>query len=363
MDILVIISQALLYISFALLTGSLLLLLVPASFRPALQIPKRLIQLCALSIPILAFFPVLSITLYIAPRLGLAESFKIVLTTYTIGTAWVATLIVSCLLVFLLALVQSLEKKLVVISSLLLVVLLVLTVAWSSHAAALNPVIGITSDFLHLFSVSVWVGTLIIVGWCSKNADNWIPFLKWYSLVAISCLSITALSGIFLMDMLVDGYIAAWPVSYGQGLLIKHLFLLPLILFILANAFLVKFKLSRNPHFNPLRWIRVEALTLLTVFIITAIFTQQAPPHGHFLTNDTVSPLFRLFYDGAINANNRIGFVVHSSSVTFFFGALASIGLTIVSIVKKTPAWLSFLLGCCVVICVYCMIMVTIVVR
>lgn len=343
--------------------GSFILLLVPASYRPGFHVPNKLLLLCSLSIPIFTFLPVLNITLYIAPRLGLVESFKIVLTTYTLGTAWIMTLIVSLLLVFVLTL-KKITGKLTAALSLLLICTLLLTIAWSSHAGALDPVIGTTSDFLHLFSVSIWVGILLVLGWFSTNTDNWLAFLKWFSLVAISCLSITALSGLFLMDVLVDGYIAAWPVSYGQGLLIKHLFLLPLVFFILANAFLVKFKFSRDTYFNPLRWIRIEGLTLLTIFIITAIFTQQAPPHGHFLTNDTVSPLFRLFNDSLIDSSSQIGFVVNSTSVILFFGSIVSIVLTIVSIfIKKVPAWLSFVLGCCIVGCVYSMIMVTVVIR
>ena len=61
-------------------------------------------------------------------------------------------------------------------------------------------------------------------------------------MVAIGCLVATALSGVFLMDVMVDGYIDSWMVSYGQGLLIKHLFLLPVVFYALVNGFIVKYK-------------------------------------------------------------------------------------------------------------------------
>ena len=131
---------------------------------------------------------------------------------------------------------------------------------------------GITSDFIHLAAVSIWVGILLIVGWCSVNHENWLKFLSWFSMVAISCLVATALSGVLLMDILVDGYIDSWMVSYGQGLLIKHLFLLPVVFYALVNGFIVKFKLSKNPTFNPIPWIRVEGFILFVIFTITAIF-------------------------------------------------------------------------------------------
>ena len=58
----------------------------PKQYRPDLKIPKRLLLISGITLPIFAFIPVLDITLFIAPRLGLFESLKIVLTTYTAGT-------------------------------------------------------------------------------------------------------------------------------------------------------------------------------------------------------------------------------------------------------------------------------------
>lgn len=359
MDTLVIISQALLYISFALLTGSFILTLVPASYRPAFHRLAKLLTLCAVSIPVLSFFPVLSITLYIAPRLGFIEALTIVVTTYTIGNAWLATVATSMLLLLALTIKR---QQLANILSLLLTISAMLTVAWASHAAALDMTVGIISGFLHLLSVSVWVGILLVIGWGATNTDNWLAFLKWFSLVAISCLSVTALSGVLLMDVLVDSYIKSWPVAYGQGLFIKHLFLIPLVFFALANAFFVKFKLSRDPQFNPLRWIRAEGLLLLTIFIITAVFSQQSPPHGYFLTADAISPLFKLFYGGEIDITSRIIFDANPGSVGFFFGWIFTSALTVLSIVKKTPSWISYLLGCSVVCCVFLMVMLAVVV-
>ena len=82
-----------------------------ATNRPELNIPKRLLLLSAIGLPVFAFIPVLDITLFIAPRLGLVESLKIVLTTYTVGTAWDFTLLGSIVLVLLIALARSTEKR------------------------------------------------------------------------------------------------------------------------------------------------------------------------------------------------------------------------------------------------------------
>ena len=363
MDILVIISQALLYLCFSVLVGSFILLLVPSKYRPDIKIPKRFLLISAITLPIFAFIPVLDITLYIAPRLGLFESFKIVLTTYTVGTAWDFTLLGSVVLVLLIALARSTEKGIFAFLGLLLTFGLILTVAWSSHAGAIDPIIGIISDFLHLAAVSIWVGILLIVGWCSINHENWLEFLSWFSMVAIGCLVATALSGVFLMDVMVDGYIDSWMVSYGQGLLIKHLFLLPLVFYALVNGFIVKFKISKDATFNPIPWIRVEGFILFVIFTITAIFSQQSPPHGNYLTSDAVSPLFRLFHDDIIDSGNTIGFVVNSNTVCFFFLSILFMGLMVLSFFKKASIIISFLFSCLFVMSIYLMLMMTVVIR
>ena len=363
MDILVIISQTLLYLCFSVLVGSFILLLVPSKYRPDIKIPKRFLLISAITLPVFAFIPVLDITLYIAPRLGLFESFKIVLTTYTVGTAWDFTLLGSIMLVLLIALARSTEKSIFAFLGILLTFGLILTVAWSSHASAIDPIIGIISDFIHLAAVSIWVGILLIIGWCSLNHKNWLEFLSWFSIVAISCLVATALSGVFLMDVMVDGYIDSWMVSYGQGLLIKHLFLLPLVFYALVNGLIVKYKISKDATFNPIPWIRVEGFILFVIFTITAIFSQQSPPHGNYLTSDAVSPLFRLFHDGIIDSGNTIGFVVNLNTVCFFFLSILFMGLMVLSFFKKASIIISFLFSCLFVMSIYFMLMMTVVIR
>ncbi|MGM0903628.1 MAG: copper resistance D family protein [Bacillota bacterium] len=364
MSIVVIISQTLLYVCFSVLVGSFFLLLVPTKFRPDLKIPKRLLLVSAITLPVFAFFPILDLALYIAPRFGLFDSLKIVLTTYTVGTAWNFTLLGSVLLVFLIVLKRrQTEKRTFALLGVFLTVGLMVTIAWSSHAGAMNPAIGIISDFIHLAAVSIWVGVILIIGWCARNRENWLLFLGWFSTVALGCFVATVLSGVFMMDILVDGYIHSWIGSYGQGLLIKHLFLLPLVFYALVNGFLVKYNLSKDAAFNPIPWIRAEGFILLVIFTITAVFSQQSPPHGNNGTSATVSPLFQLFHGDSFNTGNTIGFVVNSSTVSFFFLSILLIGLIVLSFFKKAPMILAFILSCLLVISIYTMIMVTVVVR
>eukprot|EP00130_Batrachochytrium_dendrobatidis_P008597 XP_006683472.1 hypothetical protein BATDEDRAFT_36321 [Batrachochytrium dendrobatidis JAM81] len=317
-------EQADLLLCFSVLVGSFILLLVPSNYRPNVKIPKYFLLISAITLPVFAFFPVLDIILFIAPRLGLLESFKIVLTTYTVGTAWDFTLLGSIVLILLIVFTRPAEKSNFAFLGLVLTFGLILTIAWSSHAGAMDPNTGIISDFLHLTAVSIWVGILLIIGW----------------VVAISCLIITAVSGLFLMNVMVDGYTDSWMVSYGQGLLIKHLFLLPLIFYALVNSLVVNYKISKDATFNPIPLIRIEGLILFAIFLITAIFSQQSPPHGNYLTNEAVSPLFRLFHDGIIDP-----------------------GLMTLSIYKKASIIITFLFSCLFVMSIYFMFMISVVIR
>ncbi len=357
------ISQVLLYICFSVLLGSFVFLLVPNKYRPDINIRKRIFLISAVTLPIFAFVPVLDIILFIAPRLGLYESIKMVLTTYTVGNAWSFTLLGSVMLVLLIALARPNEKRLFAFLGMLLTVGLIFTVAWSSHAGAINPLTGIIAHFVHLFAVSLWSGILLVLGWCATNYKNWLVFLGWFSLLAIGCLVMTGLSGLLLMDVIVDDYVDSWMVSYGQGLLIKHLFLLPLVFYACVNGIIVKSKLSKDATFNPISWVRVEGLILFVIFAITSIFSQKSPPHGNYLTNDAVSPLFRLFHDGTIDSGSTINLTVNLNTLCFFILTILFMGLIVLSFYKKTSIIISFLFSCLFVMSLYLMLMMTVVIR
>ena len=50
--------------------------------------------------------------------------------------------------------------------------------------------------------------------------------------------------------------------SYGQALLIKHLLIIPLLVFAMINSLLIKKKLIRDIHFNPKPWTERKVLSL-----------------------------------------------------------------------------------------------------
>ena len=98
MIVLGMISQALLYLCFSLLVGSLILSLIPNNYLPSLRVPKFVLVLSIIGIIIFSFFPVLQILLYLIPNQGLSDTLQSVLLTFEVGKAWFFTFIVSVIL-------------------------------------------------------------------------------------------------------------------------------------------------------------------------------------------------------------------------------------------------------------------------
>ena len=366
MDILVSISQALLYICLSILLGTFLLNVVPVKLRPAFFVPPKWLIISSAVIPLLTFVPVLYIILYISPRLGFIRALEVVITQYTIGIAWSFTFLLSSFLIFVMIIAHRANKMSRVsinVFSIFITLGVIVTIAWASHASAVNMTLGIISDSIHLVAVCVWVGVVLIVAWFSTNTENWSNFLSWFSLVAISCFGATAISGFLLLDVLVPDYVDSWIVSYGQGLFIKHLFILPLLFYAAINGLLVKYKLSIDSTYNPLRGIKVESVILLSIFTLTAFFSQSSPPHGSFVNKEAISPLFELFHDVTSSTTNGLQFVSNGIAIAFVFGSMVLLGLNLFAYIKKAPVWLLYFLVVLFISCIYITFMLSVAIK
>ena len=72
-----IISQALLYLCFALTLGSFILYLVPNTHRPDIHVPKGALMMATGGIAIFSFFPVLQLILYLSPDIGFSQTLAV----------------------------------------------------------------------------------------------------------------------------------------------------------------------------------------------------------------------------------------------------------------------------------------------
>ena len=361
MDVLIIISQTALYLAISILVGTLILLSVPESARPNIKVSKNVLLLCAGLIPLLCFVPVLDIIWFLTPRLGFVQSLSIVLTTNTIGTAWDFTFLLSLVLVAFVWLGKIEKKPGQPLLGVGIIFGIIFTISLSSHASSIRQGIGILFDFLHLASVSIWVGILFVIGWFSTNRENWILFLNWFSYVALSCLLTIAFSGLFMMNIILENYKSSLLSSYSQGLLVKLLFIFPVLLYAFVNRFVIKRKIMVDCSFNPIPWIRLEGFLLFIIFSITAFFTQQDPPHRDFLTEEAVSSLFRLIHGDFVIKDATISFSFSVSTFCFFLLSILFFALLIATFLKKIPIF-SFLFCCLFVLSTFFMILTSVVV-
>ena len=365
MDILVSLSQVLLYVCLSILLGTFILNVVPEKLRPAFFVPPKWLIFSSAVIPLLTFVPVLYIILYISPQLGFMRAIDFVITQYTIGIAWAFSFLLSSFLIFVI-MISHRDNKLgrasINVFSIFITLGIIVTIAWASHASAVNITLGMISDSIHLIAVSIWVGVVLVVAWFSTNTENWDKFLSWFSIVAISCLGATAISGFLLLEVLVEDYVDSWLVSYGQGLFLKHLFILPLLFYAAMNGLFVKYKLSKDINYNPLKGVTVVSIILLSIFTLAAFFSQSSPPHGSFIEEEAISPLFKLLHD----VTGQVGglqFVSNGIAIAFVFGSMVLFGLNIFAYLKKAPIWLLYLLVVLFISCLYITFMLSVTIK
>ncbi|WP_051251178.1 copper resistance D family protein [Paenibacillus harenae] len=344
------ISEGLLYVCFALLTGALLLRLVPEASRPAVSVPNSLLVACAVAIPVLSYVPIHQLALLFAEDFDMTYGsiLKSILLDINTGKAWVWTVIGSTGLAFLLGLQSFRNDRHMPKVALFVTFLLIVWLGYAGHASSLYGLRGLVTHASHFLAVSVWIGILFIASWFSKDQANWRSFLRWFSPVAIACVLVTLLAGFMLMSFTTPEYVNSWMLPYGQMLLIKHLLILPLLLFAYSNGFGYKRQAALNPSFNPKRWLRAESVIALLVLAATGALGQQTPPHTVKETLQTVSPspLFTSVYKGDFSPDITLQFTLHLESILMLAAAMLMAGglIWMYRLGRLVPAFLMGLL-------------------
>lgn len=360
--LLISLTEFLLYICFSVLIGYFILSLVSESKRPTIYIPRKVLYLAAGIIPIASFLPVFSTANILAGDYDFWLVLKNVVFTFEIGKAWLFITLVSIILICVLLAKNFNSKTHLITWALVLTLLMLFGYTRSSHAATITEWQGFLFHSLHFLAVTIWIGVLFVVSWFSKNRNYWPAFLKWFTPVAIICLATTIIAGYFTMVIDINSYddpnatvLQEYQngliVNYGQALLLKHIFIISLVLFAFINGILFR-KNNNQASFNPLKWARAESAYALIVFGLTAFMGQSLPPHQIYmlLRTEGPSPLFKTIYDGEIvdviqNANSSDIF-----NVTVSFGMesylLLGLGLlfmvlTVFAAVKRNSVFLS----------------------
>ena len=356
------ISQALLYLCVAICIGYFILSFIKKSDQPKITVPFGVLVMAIVGIAIFSFIPVLKTVLFLSPRIGMSDAFQSVLFTFEIGKAWLLTFImcfITCLFIYLID-----EKRIPYYGQcgLILSIMIILTLGWSSHASSIDRIWGFIGDSLHLLAVSVWIGILFIVSWFSKNSTHWLKFLRWYTPVAIICLFVTVLSGILLMNFMVDWdiYTKSWLIPYGQALLWKHLMIIPLFIYAFINGIFIRRRLKTSPTFNPRPWAKIESIVILLIFTATAMLGEQPPPKEADFNEDSFSSLFLAVYQGPVYSGMDVFLDLNKISFSLFILGILFLVLIIFSYFRKVPPIFSFLMSILFVINAYLALMYSI---
>lgn len=342
-------TETLLYLCFSLLMGSLLIHLVPEHRKPDLKISKRVLQISILGITLLSAAPVIRLVLFLYEDIGLMLTIQNVIGEFEVGQAWSLTVWVSLFFYLFVSIVPVFKSKVFIGISLAFTFTLLMALGWGSHSASLTDWSGFVFHTLHFTAVTVWVGILLIVSWFSIGSQNWLAFLKWFTPVAISCLAVIIGSGIFIMTLAVDvaDYQDAWMMPYGQAILLKHLTVIPVLLFAFINGILIRRKLQRGEETNPIPWTKAESLVLLLVFAATGVLGQQEPPHSieSFLRGNGASKLFVYFHTGPIDPAMHLQFELNLPGLLFLLLGATFGGFVVFCFKQKVPAYISLLMG------------------
>ncbi|MGF9798564.1 copper resistance D family protein [Brevibacillus agri] len=344
-------SEIGLYLCFSILVGGLLLQMVPDNSKPTVTLPKPILLSSVAGIGMLTFMPVLRVILYFFsdPHIDSWDLIKSVLFSFEVGKAWWMTLGLSIVLFIMIAKTNPSGKpsQEMLVPKLALAIGLVLIQGWSSHAASFFAWDGFFAHTMHFLAMSIWVGILLVTGWFSQGEANWGSFLAWYHPLAIACVVMTTAAGLVLTLYVSPEYLNGWIFSYGQALLIKHLLLIPLLLFGAINGLLLKKRLKTQPDFNPLGWFKAESVFVLAIFGVTAFMGQQATPHEAAAAPNMTepSPLFSFFYQGVLGDNPALFLAMNGASGILLAAALLFGAMVVLAYQKKMSPCISVLMG------------------
>ncbi|QQK81704.1 CopD family protein [Salicibibacter cibi] len=278
----VIIANTVLFIALALFIGIHILEAISGDQRPTLRIPKFLLPALAIAMIVFSFIPIGLIAEQTAAISS--EPFISVLGSslfeFAIGQGFVAFV---CFLVIVFVGRFTLKGPGKGRSLLLLPILgMILATSWSSHAASLSDQ-GYIFDVLHTTSALSWTGVLLIASFFSIGEDHWFRFFQWFTPFAITMVLLLFVSGIGMLMFITPEYTNSWLLPYGQWQLLKHLLFIPIVFYGFAHGFIMKKRLTdpmkygnkRKPRFS----LQMESIVLVIVFVVTAIMTEQEPPH------------------------------------------------------------------------------------
>lgn len=297
-----------LYICLALAVSLTVARFIPSGRLPDLRIPRGLEQSVVGGVIVFACFSLFDLTAQVAGQFDLSyvNAFIQVLYGTMQGKGWLGLLGCGAIWYGADAFMSPRTRHVtMLISSLGFIVFT--AVASYAHSASLTFVEAAVRS-LHLLAVSVWLGFLFLAGWFTRARSSWRSFLDWFFPLAAACFIVVAATGAVLANASSNDWLAAKTLDYGQALLIKHLVVMPLLVFALVDGLVLRRKIADMPDLDPRGWFKAESVVALGAFAVTAVLSRQVLPLdvGQTLRYTPPSRWFLPWYDGVVTPDIQL---------------------------------------------------------
>ena len=202
-----------------------------------------------------------------------------------LGRSWAWRLGLTVLSALLLAVLPAWKRSTWRVATLAALAALYPVAAVSHTARAVDlRWLFILLDWVHLATISLWFGGLVVLGFpsLSEGPAAFSHQLNRFSAMAMVLVPVAVASGAFLMQNTLDTANDLVTFDYGQALVAKHLFLIPVLGLAGYTMLVVKPRLAAYRTQELMRRakqnIRAEALLVLGMFASTAFLSREVPP-------------------------------------------------------------------------------------
>ena len=265
MEIFVYITKLIVYGLLISLSG---LIMVDSFVRNAIaetriQWRESIIQTVNRSLLLAVILAIFAQVVQWAQSFGGVEQIATLLIEGSTGRTWLALLLLSAIGLF----VQKLQA-----ARLIIIVLLLLAESMNGHASSDSLII--LFDFIHLATISIWVGGVIyfLVNW-KDGTEQVRTFLERFTKLLWLTIAIASVSGIALTALILPSISYLLYTSWGQLLLVKIIAILIAIwLGYTANTYIRKHQADRKS-----RLLKIEYMTLLVVIALAALMSTISP--------------------------------------------------------------------------------------
>lgn len=300
-----------LYICLALAVSLSVARFIPSGRLPDLRIPRGLEQTVVGGVIVFACFSLFDLTAQVAGQFDISyvNAFIQVLYGTMQGKGWLGLLVCGAIWYGADAFMPARPRHAtMLIASLGFIVLT--EISTYTHSASLSFAEAAARS-LHLLAVSVWLGFLFLAGWFARARSSWRSFLGWLFPLATGCIIVVAATGAVLANASSNDWLAAMTLDYGQALLIKHLVVMPLLVFALVDGLVLRRKIANMPDLDPRGWFKAESIVALAAFTVTALLSRQALPLdvGQTLRYTPPSRWFLPWYDGVVTPDIQLTLV------------------------------------------------------